>query len=789
MKSIIKYLSISIFISICTSLFSQKYTVSGYISDSESGEKLIGAYIVNPSNGIGTVSNSYGFYSITLSKDSVTLEYSYIGYKSITKKVLLDKNITINIDLLPSIALDAVEVIATKEEKIQDKSQMSEVSIPMVQIKKIPALLGEVDILKAFQLMPGIQSGGEGQSGLYVRGGSPDQNLMLLDGVPIYNASHLFGFFSVFNSDAIKDVKLIKGGFPARYGGRLSSVMEINMKEGHQQEYHGSVSLGLISSKAAIEGPINKKTSFLISGRRTYLDILLQPLLKRELKKEGLKGGNGYYFYDLNAKINHRISDTDKLYFSAYLGRDKFYSDLEEIEGQIREFNKNNSGWGNKILALRWNHQWSPKLFSNTTLTYSNYDLNFLVNNGIRLDLTNQIIKDLKLDYLSGIYDFGAKIDFDFLPSPNHFIKYGISGIHHTFNPGVFKLEQNDIEENRHFTKTIKQNKVKAAEFAAYVEDDIIVNNRLKMNVGIHLSGFLVKKKFYPSIQPRLNIRYLLPHDVAIKGYYSTMQQYIQLLAFEGIGLPTDLWLPTTDRVKPQNSWQVALGISKTLENGLDISIEGYYKRMNNVLSYKEGEGLFAISDWQDRVTQGKGWSYGAEFLIQKKTGKLTGWFGYTLSWTNRQFDDINNGEVYPYRYDRRHDISIVASYALKKNIDISGTWVYGTGNAITLEQANYLIQYYNMINPLSYYGKKNSYRMAPYHRLDIGINFKKIRKGYTRVWSVGTYNTYNRKNPFFLYWDNTYSVDPQGNTKLEKKLIQQSIFPIIPYVTYKINF
>ncbi len=769
----------------------QTFTISGYIEDAQSAEKLIGANIIDLNSGDGTITNTYGYFTITLPPNDVKLAISYIGFQSGLIDFKLTKDTVLNIAISQSLELEEIVITAEQAERIEERSQMSTINIPIAQIKKIPALLGETDVLKALQLLPGVQSGGEGQSGLYVRGGSPDQNLILLDGVPVYNASHLFGFFSVFNADAIKDVKLIKGGFPARYGGRLSSVLEINMKEGNMQEMHGSASIGLVASKLMIEGPIVKdKTSFVISGRRTYIDVLTQPLIRSENRDRGVDGSQGYYFYDLNAKVNHKFSNKDRLYLSFYGGTDKFYSDEKDLGGQFRNNTENNFTWGNITTALRWNHVWNPKLFSNTTLTYSRYKLNFGVLDG-ETDSITTFKDEISLDYRSGIADFAAKIDFDYVPNPDHFIRFGISGIHHRFNPGVFALEQIDEANQYSFSSTIEQKRIEAQEIAAYIEDDVEITDNLKVNIGLHASTFFVQGKNYNSLQPRLGIRYLLPDQYSLKASFSTMRQYIQLLAFEGGGLPTDLWLPTTDRVKPQDSWQAALGFAKTFGKDYEVSVEGYYKNMTNLLSYAEGEGLFDVSDWEDRVIQGKGRSYGVELFVQKKTGRLSGWIGYTLAWSKRQFEELNFGNEYPYRYDRRHDLSLVANYELSPKVNISGTWIYGTGNAITLASSQYVGLYGDANGPRSgytgeYFTERNNYRMRSYHRLDVGINFVKKRPNYTRTWSFGAYNTYNNKNPFFVYTENDY--DPDTNTE-ELVLKQISLFPIIPYITYKIEF
>jgi len=780
-----------IFLCINTSIAQEKHTISGYVEDAESGERLIQSNVFDINSETGTVTNTFGFFSLTLEEGPVKLAISYVGYQKQFIDFDLRRDTVLNIMVSSSVALAEVKVVADSVRRIEEETQMSVVEIPISQIKKIPALLGEVDVLKAMQLLPGVQSGGEGQSGLYVRGGSPDQNLILLDGVPVYNASHLFGFFSVFNADAIKDVKLIKGGFPARYGGRLSSVIDINMKDGNKKDYHGNVSIGLISSKVTLEGPLVKdKTTFLVSARRTYIDILTRPFVKQSFKSVGSEGNAGYYFYDLNGKVTHKISDRDRLFFSVYNGKDKFYFEEKETEGEFKDNVATDLGWGNTILASRWNHVWNPKMFSNTTVTYSRYGLGTLASFETVSDDSNS---KNELEYTSGIRDFAGKIDFDYIPNSDHFVKFGASSIYHQFIPGSFDLFSRNEDDNSSFLidTTIGQRDEFGMEYAIYAEDDYAVTDDFKINGGIHFSAFNVDGKTYTSLQPRLSMCYLLPNKMAIKASYSEMQQYVHLLAFDGIGLPTDLWLPTTDRIKPQFSRQVALGLAKTFKGTYEISVEGYYKTMENVIAYKEGAGLFQLNDWQDRVTQGDGKSYGAEIFVQKKLGRLTGWIGYTLAWATRQFDDLNRGEEYPFKYDRRHDLSIVASYDITDRIRVSGTWVYGTGNAVTLSNTEYHsvvpgIGGFFGTTPVSYNKNKNKFLMRDYHPMDYGIDFLKEKDGYTRKWSFGAYNSYNRKNPFFIYYDEEFT-NSSGDT--ETVLKQASLFPIIPYVTWGLDF
>ncbi|MBR07029.1 MAG: TonB-dependent receptor [Rickettsiales bacterium] len=764
----------------------QTFTISGYITDSDNGESLIGATILEKGTTRGTVTNTFGFFSLTLPAGEVTLQISFVGYQIETKTIQLNQDTKLNFNLISGETLD--EVVITAEEQIEQSPQMSTIDVPIDQIKALPVLMGEADILKTLQLLPGIQSGSEGSSGVYVRGGGPDQNLILLDGVPVYNVSHLFGFFSVFNPDAINKVNVVKGGFPARYGGRLSSVIDISMKEGNNQKFSGEGSIGFISSKLTLEGPLgkNKKTSFIVSGRRTYIDLLTRPLIKASSNGDDT---GGYYFYDFNTKVNHRFSDTDRLYLSFYNGYDKgfgkskySYNNGSETVESKEQFGL---GWGNTIAAIRWNHVFNPKLFSNLTGTFSKYKFRIFSEYE---DITTysskeQEISNELIEYYSGVNDFALKLDFDYLPVPDHSIKFGMSTTHHTFNPGIFGYDTNS--EGAQDT-VINGAQTNALEFYTYAEDDYSINTNLRANFGLHYSGFLVNSRYYNSLQPRVSLRYLVSKDLSLKASYASMAQYIHLLTNSGIGLPTDLWVPATDRVKPQTSWQVALGAAKTIE-GYEFSIETYYKEMNHLIEYEEGASFFNLgTDWQDKVTSGSGTSYGAEFLIQKKTGKLSGWVGYTLSWTNRTFAELNFGETYPYKYDRRHDLSIVGVYQVSETFALSSTWVYGTGNAMTLPKSSYPAidgqsgQFY-WYDDITYYGKRNDFRMAAYHRLDISLTWTKEKEKGNRSWSLGAYNVYNRKNPFYV--EDGYDLN--GN----KHFYQYSLFPIIPYVRYSFKF
>ncbi len=774
-----------LYISLCVLSFASvlgqsKFTVSGYITETGSKENLPGVTVYIPKLKTGTSSNNYGFYSITLPKDSLDIIFSYVGFKAKKISVNLDKDISFNIELG---AQELAEVVVTAEQskKVSQETQMSTIDIPIEQIKQIPAFLGEKDVLKVIQLMPGVQKGSEGSTGIYVRGGGPDQNLIILDEAPVYNANHLFGFFSVFNGDALKSVELIKGGFPARYGGRLSSVIDLQMKDGNKEKIHGEAGIGIISSRLTLEGPIIKnKCSFLVSARRTYIDALIYPFLPKDNK-------GGYYFYDLNAKFNYVISDKDRVYLSGYFGRDKFYFRSKYYDSET----KAGLDWGNATGTLRWNHLFHSRLFSNLSLIFTNYQLGINETEKYKTDY-------FSLKYISDIRDLGAKYNFDFMPSPNHYIKFGIASTWHHFVPQALVVKSSNPNDD--FKS--KSRPIDTYEGGIYVEDDWRVTEKLKMNIGFRLSAFSSRGDNFFNPEPRASVRYLLGNNFSIKSSYAVMNQYLHLLSNTGIGLPTDLWVPATNKVKPQQSQQIALGLAKDLtDQNLTITLEGYYKWMKNVLNYKEGSSFLDVndnsnvegqSDWQDKVVSGTGLSYGAEVLIQRKVGRFTGWIGYTLSWTWLQFDSLNFGVRYPARYDRRHDISVVGIYKLNDHITISSTWVYGTGNAITLPLSSYAVEQHSPVlgSGLGYtypssvndYGKKNSFRMAPYHRMDIGIQFHKKLKRCIRTFEFSVYNVYSRQNPFFYYTEYNYNFR-------RSRLMQVSLFPIIPSVSWSYKF
>ncbi len=766
----------------------EKFTISGYVYESTSEESLIGASVYNIETKQGTHSNIYGFYSLTLPQGMQNLQFSYLGFSSIDTTLALDQNLSLNIYLSEGMELETVEIIADDNQPdFFMGSQMSNNKIDLASIKSLPALMGERDVLKIMQLMPGVQSGTEGSSGLYIRGGGPDQNLVLLDGVPVYNANHLFGFLSTFNGDAIKNVALTKGGYPARFGERLSSIIDIRMKDGNMEKYKGNVSLGLVSGKFSLEGPILKnKTSFIISTRRTWLDLLTTPIQKGAKNSDPTtkdQSAISYHFYDLNLKIKHKFSDKNRLYLSFYGGDDEFKDEWDRYysKGQF------NIGWGNKVAAIRWNQQLSSKLFGNTTLSYTKYNYQSINENS--LIENTQTLSQQSLETTSQIQDVSLKYDLDFVPSPTHYIRTGISFTNHRFTPTVNTAFQQEGTDNP-IIVSMGESALSVPSMSSYIEDDLILAKSWKMNIGARYAYFSPKNTKYTSLQPRLSLAYQINHLSSLKASISKMTQFVHLLTSPGLGLPTDLWVPSTPSIKPEIAWQVAISYQRKLLQTFDVTIEGFAKQMNNLLEYKTGFSVFSDSEsWEDKVTIGNGKSIGAELLFEKKAGKTTGWIGYTLSSTTRQFPDLNLGNEFPYKYDRRHDFSLTLMHKPNDRFDVGLVWIYGTGHAYSLGTQSYLTssagpgndEYLGGSGLVSYLPNKNNLRAPAYHRLDLSINIHKDVKMGKRTWSFGLYNAYNRLNPFLFF------IESNEEGKLQLKKL--SILPIIPFFSYSIDF
>lgn len=800
-----------------SALFSQNFSISGSVSDAFNGESLIGATVYLKENKKASSTNQYGFYSINSPKGTYVLICQLIGYTTYSTTVELNANRSLNIKLATlEKQLGEVEITAKGNEENVKSTQMSAVNLDMAEIKKIPAFMGEVDILKTIQLLPGVKNAGDGNTGFYVRGGGPDQNLILLDEANVYNASHLMGFFSVFNGDAIKNVNLIKGGMPAQYGGRLSAVLDINMKEGNNQNFQVDGGIGVIASRLTIQGPIIKnKSSFIISARRTYIDVLAKPWLDRSDFK-----GTAYHFYDFNAKFNYIINDRDRLYFSSYHGRDVF--DFTDVEGGF----STHIPWGNTTASLRWNHIFNPKLFSNTTAVFSDYDFSFAATQD-----------DFEFKIKSGIRDFNLKYDLNYFPNSKHNVKAGVNYVYHIFTPTNVSAKQGETSFD--LGKIIK---LYSHDVAVYAGDDWELTNKLKANIGLRYGNFtqvgpftrFKKDQFekiidtvdykpgqkvvnYDGLEPRLALRYSFNPRTSIKASYTRNYQFIHLATISSLSLPTDVWMPCTEQIKPQIGNQYALGLFKNFkDNQFETSVEVYYKTMANQIEYKEGaEPSDNVYDNPDNAfTYGKGWAYGAEFFVKKAKGKFTGWIGYTLSWTWRHFDEINYGQNFLAKYDRRHDASLVLTYDLDKLWNFGLVWVYGTGNRGTLPNGFFLYEGSQSHD----YGLRNSYQFVPYHRMDLNVTFtpdrekhlekkrkrmleryvkegkdttliivpKKWAKHFSNSYTLSIFNAYNRYNPYFIYFTRTGDF-ASGTLKVGAK--QVSLFPILPSITWNFKF
>ena len=795
-------------------VLAQTATISGTITDARTGETLIGATVLDIRSGKGAVTNAYGHYSLTLKRDSVNLRVTYVGYEPQFFNFKLDRNQELNVKLSSSVTLSEVEITAERPGDVRS-AQMSTNVMTVEKIKSVPVMFGEADLIKALQLMPGVQSGSEGNSGMYVRGGGPDENLFLLDGVPLYNVSHMGGFFSAFNTDAVKNVTLYKGSFPARFGGRLSAVLDVTQNNGNDQEIHGNFTVGLISAKFNLEGPLVKeKTTFSLSLRRTYAELFIIPMYMwldeatseneepTPTLAQNAKFDAGYYFYDINAKLTHKFSDKSRLYASFFMGDDKIHGKVHTVTALNEDIYLGFENlWGNLVGALRWNYELSPKLFMNLSANYTQYKNNIIGSVEKLATPNDPNASTVTGDYKSGIREMTLRSDFDLTPNPDHLMKFGVTATRHWFTPEVASasidyFDSVQMNQALQIDSSIMSGIVPANEFVAYFEDDWSITESIKLNYGLHLSGFKVEDEFYHSIQPRLSGRVMLTDDLSAKIGYARMTQYVHLLSTTSVTLPTDLWVPVTERVKPMTSDQIAAGVSYSLSGIADFSIEGYYKQMNNLIEYKDGATFFGSSEnWEDLVYSGRGWSYGVEFLIQREYGDLTGWIGYTWSRSMRQFDRegqvINGGNPFPAKYDRRHDLSIVLSYKVSPTIDVSATWVFSTGNAASLATQTYPTAFEDpddydddnsRRNTVSVVEGRNNYRMPNYHRLDLGANFHRKFKRARRTISLSIYNVYNRQNPYMLYQSRTETYNGYPSA-----LMQLSIFPILPSFGYTI--
>jgi hypothetical protein len=757
-----------------------KVSVSGTVTDAANGESLIGVTVsAKDAAGInqgGAATNEYGFYSLSILPGEYTLTVSYLGYEPKAEKVQIRQNYRYDVKLGDNAAqLNEVVIKAEKANDNIEKPLMGVEKISMAEVKSLPMLFGERDVVKAIQLLPGVKSAGEGNAGFYVRGGAADQNLILLDEAPVYNASHLLGFFSTFNADAIKDATLYKGGMPAQYGGRLSSVLDIKMNDGNNQDYEVSGGIGLISSKLNIEGPIQKgKSSFLVTARRTYADLFLKALPDSNLNSSSL------YFYDINAKLNYQINEKNRLYASGYFGRD------------VLGFGGGSFGvdWGNATGTLRWNHIFSGRLFSNTSLIYSTYDNNIGIKSGAN---------DFKIK--SRIEDYNLKQDFQWFPNNRNTIKYGFQVIRHTITPSSI-----DASETSSLNPMDAQKRY-GLESAAFISHEWQINDRFNLNYGLRLSDFAVlgKGDFYTYDkegntlstttydngevvknyivpEPRLALSYKLSDIQSLKFGYARNAQYLHLLSNSTSSNPTDLWMPTTNNVKPEISDQVSVGYFRNFgaESQFEFSAETYYKYMQNQIDYRNGAQVQGNPNPEADLLYGDGRAYGLELLLKKRTGRFTGWLGYTLARTERKIPGINNGEYYAAKQDRTHDISLVAMYQLSPRWNLSANWIYYTGNAITFPSGKYEVNGTTTF----LYTERNGYRMPDYHRLDLGATFlAKKTKRFQSEWAFSVYNVYNRLNAYTISFRD--SEDKPGTTEA----VKTSLFGIIPSVSWNFKF
>lgn len=754
--------------------FSQSVTFSGALRDAQTGESLIGATVEAVGLQKGTVSNEYGFYSLSLaaSLDSVTLRFSYVGYEPEIFRFSLNANQKQDVALSPKgSVIEEVVVRANSFTERVRSTEMSVTTISTLEAKALPALFGETDVIKILQLKPGFTPGAEGTTGLFVRGGNSDQNLIVLDEAVVYNANHLFGFFSTFNPDAVKDLKVYKGGFPAQYGGRLSSVIDVRMKEGNNQEFTGSGGLGLIASRLTLEGPIQKnKSSFIVSGRRTYADIITRAINKANEGKEDYQPIPDYYFYDLNTKVNFTLGERDRLYLSGYFGRDVF-----NFENETFDFDFD---WGNATGSARWNHIFGPRLFSNTTLTYSHY----------RYRIVNALT-GFSFNLGSDIRDANGKIDFFFQPNPDHSVRFGAGATFHEFEVARLKARSDDGEFNLEAGQVFD-----GLEYFAYAADEWTISEALKVNYGLRLSAWQNDPAAYFNFEPRIAANYSFSDRWSLKGSYSRMYQYVHLLASTGLSLPTDIWYPSTEGIKPEVSDQVALGTTVQVGNGWLVTWEAWYKWLQNQIDFKDGAEIFGNNDLENELTIGEGYAFSPiELEIEKKSGRLTGWIGYTLSWVRRgNFPDINNQAFFAPRFDTRHNLSLVGMWQATRKWQFTLTTVYQSGYVSWLPVGRFSLtgapgDQINTVVPI--YGERNSFRAPAYFRLDVSAVYKWKGRWFDNDLTISLYNATDRRNPYFLYIEPEYEEINGVDVPFKLQAKQVSLFPIIPSVTWNFKF
>lgn len=781
----------------------QTYTVSGYIRDHHTKECLIGATVYEAGLAKGAVTNSYGFYGLALPAGEATIAFSYIGYQTTVMHLSLNADTTLQIMLQPTSA-ELGEVVVIAGNPAFKTARPGTMDVPVEQIKSMPALLGETDLMKSLQLLPGVQTTSEGKSDISVRGGGPDQNLITLDGIPIYNPNHIFGFLSIFNTDAIKNVTFYKSGFPARFGGRFSSVVDIQTNDGNKQQIKGSATIGMLAAKANIEGPIIKdKTSFTLSVRRTYIDLFMDQITKWiNEADESISDENKYnlFFYDINAKLHHQLTDKTSLYFMFYNGKDKLTTQYENREGWSGSFDvltNQDWKWGSTIGAVRLNHILAGNAFLNTTLSFNNYHYKTFLQKQYTSNYHWQEDPETRMDrifYDSGIRDYSLVSDLDYIPASGHYIRAGLAYTYHDFKPEVLNAEIQDLTKD--IFKSSAGNQIHTHEVGLYAEDDWDITDRLRVNIGFRYSLFQVNNKTWHGLDPRLSFRYLLTDAVSFKAGYSHMKQFIHLLSSNTLFLQTDLWVPVTDKISPMTSRQFSAGAFFQLPHQLEFSVEAYYKDMDNVVEYKDEASFVGGSgNWESKVEAGEGRAYGVEFSVHKKYGNTTGWVAYTLAKTERKFKEINYHEWFPAKYDRRHNLNITVTHQLSNKFDLSANWVYSSGNVITLplerikagEVPGVYFPGYELFDQFDH---RNNYRLNSFHRLDVGVSYftKRNARRYG-VLNLSIYNAYNRQNPLLLYTDIINQETDLGFYEPKQVLKQVTLFPIMPSLSFTYFF
>jgi TonB-dependent Receptor Plug Domain/CarboxypepD_reg-like domain len=771
------------------------HIISGYVEDGQTGERLVGAQVYDMRTKQGTLSNEAGFFSLRLKADSVKLVVSMLGYAVHGERCLLRQDLRRVVRLKSDFSLETVVITDQDQLDPMKEAGASIIEVSMSDLARLPALMGETDVINVLKMFPGVHSGGDGAQGFYVRGGGADQNLVLLDGATVYNSSHLFGFYSIFNSDVIKDVRLVKGGFPARYGGRLSSVVDIQMKDGNLEKVEGSANLGLVSAKLAISIPIIKgKTSLMLSGRRTILEPYFAAINYFSIPLNGNR--LGYSFLDLQGKLQHVLGPKDRLLLSGYVGGDRFASGYAiDTAGVNNEF-KFGLRWSNAVASLQWRHEWNQQMFSNLSVLFSQYK--YTAESKADLHFEGEPNISNRLRTISSVQDLGLRWSFDLMPDCHNWLRFGAAATGHIFEPEKYSQLVSGAPIDS-FSTDLSQPEIRSLESMAWIEDQVRLGKRFNINLGLHFSDYFVDSSFFWSLQPRVSARLTLPYGIGLQGSFTDMVQYIHLLSNAGVGLPTDLWVPATGAVPPQRSQQYAVGLDKKFGNGgWVISAEGYYKRMTDLIDYQTGVNFIGNSDWQDLVEKGGvGWSRGLEVLLRKNAGRFTGWLGYTLSKTERQFTGINFGERYPYKYDRRHDLSTAFIFSVNAHVELSATWMFATGTAITFPEAVYYapsasqLGFWDLnqgkdLDVIIDYGSRNSFRLPAYHRLDLNVKLlKKVKWGET-FWNFGIFNVYNRRNPYFLFLRADYSKDSNSP---EIKVRKMSLLPILPEVNFGLKF